>query len=46
MISYRSLVMGCLTQANFSTLPVNDRFVLPFIAHACSIYERDTDTLH
>ena len=31
-----SLVMGCLTQANFSTLPVNDRFVLPFIAHACS----------
>ena len=31
-----SLVMGCLTQANFSILPVNDRFVLPFIAHACS----------
>ena len=27
---------GCLTQANVSTLPVNDRFVLPFIAHACS----------
>ena len=31
-----SLVMGCLTQANFSILPVNDRFVLPSIAHACS----------
>ena len=29
-------IIGCLTLANFSTLPVNDRFVLPSIAHACS----------
>ena len=26
---------GCLTPANFSILPVNDRVVLPFIAHTC-----------